>query len=118
MATVDPVKRYKWADAAAIAWAQLYYKRTNDSYGQAEYSSLIYKYTVGKKTYYSFTEGVRFDGKREAFMSSPGPTGPKHKVPNVAVEVVGFILSHTFAEGNANQEVPSKRTIAQGGMSI
>jgi hypothetical protein len=106
-------RRYKSADAAAIAWALYYYRLTNKT--GDEYSSLIYKLTTKKgKTYYSYSPGKKkeFNSKN----SSPGPKDPllQNSLPEGIIEIVGHIHSHS--EGSdARDEDFSPASIAQEG---
>ena len=86
MKPYDPGKRYRSADAAAIAWARQYAGRSIAE--NREYSSLIYSFKKGNKTYHSYTEARPGDAH-----SSPGPESLKKDLPKGG-EAEGFIHSH------------------------
>lgn len=113
MSPRDPGKRYRSADAAAIAWSQHYSPLTKAT--GKEYSSLIYKLTTTKgKVYYSYTPGKT--SELSSSVISPGPKDQllTKEVPLGDVQVVGHIHSHPKGDDNRDEDF-SKSTIAQPG---
>jgi len=100
-------RRYRSADAAAIAWAKHYGPLTHDKYQGGEYSSLIYKVKPAHgRAYYQYTPGHKFDNKdpnHNSTSSSPGPGDAvlRNEVPKGA-QAVAHIHSHTQGEGNGS----------------
>jgi len=91
-----PGARYKSAEAAAIAWARLYYPQILED--KVEMSSLIYKMTTKSgKIFFSFTAPVVDDDVSIRWRSSPGPGSPKHILPAGEIEVYGHIHGHPDA---------------------
>ena len=106
MRPTDPGKRYKSADAAAIAWAKQFASRSIKE--NAEYSSIIYSTTKGKKSYYSYTEGKRFPKDIDAEHASPGPDDARKNVPKGGM-AVAYIHSHGAWQRNTDNDFsPSK----------
>jgi RHS repeat-associated protein len=111
MTPVDPVKRYKSADAAAIGWSLKYGPASRKS---GEYSGLIYQITTTKgETFYSYTEG-----RQDANGNSGASPGPKYasltdQLPQGEVIVVGHIHVHPY--GDARDKTFSKKTVGQKG---
>jgi RHS repeat-associated protein len=99
MRPTDPGKRYKSADAAAIAWAKQYASRSIVE--NAEYSSIIYSTTKGKNTYYTYTEGKRFKKDINAEHASPGPDEARKDVTKGG-RAVAFIHSHGAWQKNTD----------------
>ena len=98
-------KRYKSADAAAIAWARHYGSVTFKS--NEEWSSAIYKFTTknGRNTYYSYTPAVQTPLKSDRCCSSPGPDAKsiKNTLPSGDIIVVGHIHSHSLKGDSPNE---------------
>ena len=102
MRPTDPGKRYKSADAAAIAWSKQYAEVSIKE--NAEYSSIIYKITTTKgKTYWSYTEGKRFKRVVDAEHASPGPNQAKKDMPEGAT-AVAFIHSHSAWQRDSDND--------------
>jgi RHS repeat-associated protein len=104
---MKPGEKYKSADAAAVAWSHDYAELSikNDM----EYSSIIYSWKVGKKTYYSYTEARRWYDKDRAEHSSPGPEKSETYMPSYG-KAVAFIHSH----GAEDQESDNNFSPSQG----
>ena len=102
-------RRYKSADAAAIAWARHYAVLSNKN--NEEYSSAIYRFkTKSGKTFYSYTKGAQMELEKNRLSSSPDPDDPltKANLPEGDIVVVGHIHSHATRGPSPNE--PSKET--------
>ena len=88
MKPIEPGKKYKSADAAAIGWIKENGAKSIQE--NKEYSSVIYK----KGNYYYYTEAHRLKRDEDAEHASPSPDAAKKDLPADGTAVAFTAMGH------------------------